>query len=260
MLYPESQKIQDNGYDLVRIDDDITLVPHQRGRLLSETRIKDLRNCHSLCGCALYIKKSVIQAIPQFPIDGMNRWGEFLYMHEAQKRGFKIAVMGHCLYHDGKSTKINSDKMLSSESYLLEREIWQGLVDQYIDPNQINKIIKRELSAELTKVLSSCTRILFYGAGTVSEFIYNKMRKRLDSRVVDFCSGLEEEEGQSFCHKKIQFYKKVNFENYDIIIITVFQKEQEIGELLIDRVPSHKLYYIAQNSRDGRIEFDIKQL
>lgn len=260
MLYPGTDKVQDTGYDLVSIDNEISLKPQNRGKGVDDIEKFVFRQCASVNGCALYIKKAVIEKIPEVPLEGVNRWGEFLYMNEAHKLGFKIVVLGHYLQHHGKSTKINPNKKLSSESYLLERDIWSSIVDKYIDKYRIKVYIKKVLSHELKNTTLSNKRILFYGAGTVSEFIYEKLHDGLDLKSIDFCSGLQEEEGKSFCNKKIIFYKNVDFKNYGIIIITVFQKEREIVDLIKNYIEKQKMYYITQETIDNVIKLDIKRI
>ena len=260
MLYPETDKVQDTGYDLVSIDNEISLKPQNRGKKVSDLDKFDFRECDSVNGCALYIKKEVISKIPKISLDGMNRWGEFIYMNKAKKLGYKIIVLEHYLYHYGKSTKINPNKILSSESYLLERRIWSKIVDKYIDKNQIKIHFQKALSKKLRNTLLSNKKILFYGAGTVSEFIYNKLKNNLDLNNVDFCSGLIEEKGKLFCNKRILFYKKIQFKNYDIILITVYQKEQKIFNLIKGYIEKQEIYYIKQETINDKIIFDIKPL
>ena len=260
MLYPGTDKVQDTGYDLVSIDNEVSLKPQNRGKKVGNIEIFAFRECDALNGCALFIKKEVFAKIPEVPLEGMNRWGEFLYMNEAHKLGFKTVVLGHYLYHYGKSTKINPNKKLSSESYLLEKEIWSNIVDKYIDKQRIKIHIKKVLSDELKNTLLSTKRILFYGAGTVSEFIYKKLHGDLESNSIDFCSGLPEEEGKVFCNKKNLFYKNAQFKNYDAIIITVFQKEREIFNLIKGYIKKQKVCYITQETIGNIVKFDIKQL
>lgn len=260
MLYPETDKIQDTGYDLVSIDNKISLRPQNRGEKVDDIEKYVFRECDSVNGCAMYIKKNVIDKISKVPVDGINRWGEFLYMNEAWKAGFKVIVLGHYLYHYGKSTKISQNKLLSSESYLLERDIWNKIVNKYIDINQIKIHFKKVLSNKLKDILLSNRKILFYGAGTVSEFICEKLHDELDLGLMDFCSGLHEEEGKGFCGKKILFYKNVPFKDYEIIIITVFQKEHKIFKIIKNYIGKQKIYYITQSTIGNIIKFDINRV
>jgi len=259
MLYPGTDKVQDTGYDLVSIDNEIFLKPQNRGKKVSDLDEFVFRECDSVNGCALYIKKNVISKIPKVSLNGMNRWGEFIYMNKAKKLGCKIIVLGHFLYHYGKSTKNNPNKILSSESYLIEKQFWNNIVEKYIEKNKIKNVIKRKLAKNVKNIILSHKRILFYGAGTVSEFIYNKLKNNLDLNNVDFCSGLIEEKGKLFCNKKIIFYKDINFKNYDAIIITVFQKEKEIFNVIRTYIIKQKIYYITQDVIGSIIKFDIKK-
>jgi len=260
MLYPGTDKVQDTGYDLVSIDNEVSLKPQNRGKKVSDLDEFVLRECDSVNGCALYIKREVISKIPKVSLDGMNRWGEFIYMNKAKKLGYKIIVLGHYLYHYGKSTKINPNKILSSESYLLERGIWSKIIDKYIDKNQIKIRFQKVLSNKLRNTLLSNQKILFYGAGTVSEFIFNKLKKDLDLNNIDFCSGLPDEKGKLFCNKRILFYKDINFNNYDAIIITVFQREHKIFKMIKNYIGKQKIYYITQNTIGNIIKFDINRV
>jgi len=265
-----TDKVQDTGYDLVSIDNEIFLKPQNRGKKVSDLDEFVLRECDSVNGCALYIRKDVVFKIPEISLDGMNRWGEFIYMNKAKKLGCKIIVLGHFLYHYGKSTKNNPNKILSSESYLIEKQFWNNIVEKYIEKNKIKNVIKRKLAKNVKNIILSHKRILFYGAGTVSEFIYygagtvsefiyNKLKNNLDLNNVDFCSGLIEEKGKLFCNKKIIFYKDINFKNYDAIIITVFQKEKEIFNVIRTYIIKQKIYYITQDVIGSTIKFDIKK-
>ena len=260
MLYPDTDKVQDTGYDLVSIDNDVSLKPQNRGNKKREIEKFIFRQCDALNGCALYIKKRVIDRIPEVSLEGMNRWGEILYMSEAQKEGFEVIVLGHYLYHYGKSTKVNPNKLLSSESYLLEKQIWNSIVDKYIDRNRIKKHLTRVISDGLKNTIISTKRILFYGAGTVSEFIYEKSQEGLDLNFIDFCSGLQEEEGNAFCDKRILFYKNVQFKNYDTVVITVLQKEEEIFNMIQNYIDKQKVYYVTQETIEDIIKLDIRQL
>lgn len=258
MLYPEINKIQDTGYDLVKIDDTIALKPENRGKKKTEIKKFSFRECDCLNGCALFLKKRVMKKIPTVPLEGKNRWGEFLYINEAKKKGFKVIVLGHYLYHYGKSTKINHNKLLSSESYLLEQKMWKGIVQRYVNQSRVKVQFKKVLSDKFRDILLSRKKVLFYGAGTVSELIFKELKNNLDLKFIDFCSGLLEEKGKIFCGKKINFYKDINFGNYDAVIITVFQKEKEIFGLIKDRIDKQKIYYVIQETDDNIIKFGIK--
>jgi len=259
MLYPGTDKVQDTGYDLVRIDNEIILKPKNRGEKKEKIKKFNFRECDSSSGCALFIKKNVAEKIRSTPVDGMNRWGEFLYMNEAKKKGFKVIVLGHYLYHHGKSTKINPNKLLSSESYMLEQKMWKKIVKQYINKEQIKIQLKKVLSKKIRSILLSKKKILFYGAGTISEFILKELKSELDLRFVDICSGLSEEKEKIFCGKRISFYKNVDFSNYDIVIVSVLQKEKVIFDLIKNFIDKKKLYYVVQETIGCLIKFGIKQ-
>lgn len=260
MLYPYSDTIQDTGYDLVRIGDDISLKAQNRGKISSSVSKFVFRECDSLNGCALYIKKHVIRRIPLVPLEGMNRWGEFLYIYKARNAGMKIIVLGHYLHHHGKSTKSNMEKRYSSESYLLEREIWTSIVNKFIDNKSIKNSLEIVLSDQLISTILSYKNILFFGAGTVSQTIFNRLNLYYFDKNVSYCSSLLEEEGKNFCNSQIVYYKNITYEDFDSIIITVFQKEYDLLDLIKDRVQKQEIYFIDQTTTSENILFNINRL
>lgn len=258
MLYPDTDIVQDTGYDLVAIDGEIFLKPQNRGKKKNEIEKFNNRECDALNGCAMFIKNRVIKKIAEFPKEGKNRWGEFLYANEAKNKGFRVIVLDHYLYHYGVSTKVNPDKSFSSESYLAEKELWSDIVKKYINKDRIKIRCQRKLSDKLREILSREKNILFYGAGTVTKFIYENLEEILSQKHVDICSGLPEEEKKPFCGKKLLYSSNVEFDKYGIIIITVFQKEKKIFELIKNKVRRERVYYISQKTLGDDVNFDIK--
>jgi len=59
MLYPDSKVIQDNGYDLVKIDKRITLDPQNRGKRIKQVKKFSYRYFDAVSGCALFIKNVI---------------------------------------------------------------------------------------------------------------------------------------------------------------------------------------------------------
>jgi GT2 family glycosyltransferase len=258
MLYPGTTKVQDRGYDLVQIDDRITLEAKDRGLPKDKITAFGSRSCDALCGCFMLVKKNVFNFVSGFSEEGQNRWGEFIFTQQAQKLGFNVIVLGHYLYHLGRSTKVNPNKSLSSESYLLEQRIWRNIVNKYVDKDQVKISIKKLLSRELENILLSNKRILFYGAGTILEFICKKLYDKSDLKFIDFCSGLPEEQGKVFLNKKISFYKNVQFKRYDIVVITVLGKEREVSNLIRKYIGGKKVYYVTQKTVGNIRRFNIK--
>ena len=199
MLYPNSSKAQDRGYDMLRIDDHITWSARDRG--VNKDRIDPfgIRPCDAVCGCFLFVKSSVLQLVPKFREQGKNCLGELIFMCEARKKGASIAVTDHFLYHDGISTKSNPDQELSSISYLKERDLLQSIVSDFADETWVRYELRSALSPELKKILShSSGQILIYGIGTVTEGILNMLDLR--DQEVSFCSGLPTAERLSPVH------------------------------------------------------------
>lgn len=230
MLYPNSDKIQDRGYDLVNLDGQVVLEARDRGKNKSPFvggadppwRKGGNRgmSCDALCGCFMLVKADVLKLVPKFREEGGNRFGEFIFASEARRKGARVAVIDHYLYHHGHGTKSHADKAMSSNSYQIERPIWEKIVRDYVNENDI-RIHRRRVLGERFKARfrdRSFQRILFYGVGTVTEFILKDVQ--LDLRRIAFCSGLPEETGTEFHGQRIQFVDEIDFEKYDWIIIT----------------------------------------
>jgi len=216
MLYPGTTKVQDRGYDLVQIDDRITLEAKDRGLSKNEITAFGSRRCDALCGCFMFVKKKVFNFMREFSEEGQNRWGEFIFICQARKQGASVAVIDHFLYHGGKSTKSNPDKALSSISYQAERGIWESIVNKYVDKSFIARSYSCEISESLANILSEAEDILLYGAGTVSEHLL----KYLDGKRVTICSGLPEEQGMLFNGYEVEDYEKALAKSYDLILMT----------------------------------------
>lgn len=238
MLYPGTTKVQDRGYDLVQIDDRITLEAKDRGLPKDEITAFGIRRCDALCGCFMLIKAKVFDFVSSFSEEGQNRWGEFIFTNVARKKGVTVAVIDHFLYHGGKSTKSNPDKALSSISYQTERGLWESIVCKHVDAEWIKFRYHSKISESLANILSEAEDILLYGAGTVSEHLL----KYLDGKRVTICSGLPEEQGILFHGYSIEDYEKALVKSYDLIIMTPLY----VGRDLYER-------YVAPNLQNKAI-------
>jgi GT2 family glycosyltransferase len=236
MLYPGTTKVQDRGYDLVQVDERITLEAKDRGKARNEIAPIDFRTCDSLCGCFMLVKDHVFDLVPRFSEEGQNRWGEFIFMIQAQQRGATVAVIDHFLYHDGESTKSNPDKSLSSISYQMERGIWKNIVRHYVNQDDIRIRICRVLEESFQAKLQETTRrVLFYGIGTVTEFILSKVKP--EAGRVAFCTGLPEEVGSEFYGQKVHSVDEVTFAEFDWVLITpLYIGEKLYRKMVLPRI------------------------
>ena len=234
MLYLGANKVQDRGYDLVKIDDRITLEAKDRG--LNKTEIVPFefgyRACDSLCGCFMLVKAHVFRLVPNFSENGQNRWGEFIFTSQARQQGATVAVLDHFLYHAGESTKSNKNISLRSTSYQIERQIWEDIMRRYINPDQIQIRKTSILDPQLiSRLEDDSRRVLFLGIGTVTEIILNKLQ--LDEQRLNFCSGLSEEAGLIFHGKKVKSIQEIIFDGFDWIIITPLYIGEKLYRQLI---------------------------
>ena len=123
MLKPEGKIIQDFGYDFIELDGNMSYSGLHKGLLLKKKKLPHFRKCSAICGCAMWIGKSVLDKVKEFPLEGNNRWGEIIYSSIAKRKGFQTIVLSSHLIHYGTSTKIKKDTLLSSNSRLIERRM-----------------------------------------------------------------------------------------------------------------------------------------
>ena len=221
MLYPKSKKIQDNGYELVKINEKTFLNPLRRGKKFKKNPKQEWKYADCVCGCFLYLRKKVFRFQKKFyPSYGMNRWDELTFMLRAKSKGLKLAVLNHYLYHEGTSTKSNPNKNLSSISYQIEKKLWKRLENKFVNKKKINKEIKINFNKNIFRILNNKkNKILFYGAGIFSE---NLLSSRLiQSKRISITSTLEEESGNKLNDKyKILNFNKLQKKKYNTVIIT----------------------------------------
>lgn len=237
MLYPGTGMVQDRGYDLIRLGERITLEARERGRPVDEIIPFGTRGCDAVCGCFMLVKASVFRRVKRFDENGQNRWGEFIFASEARRHGATIAVIDHFLYHHGESTKANRDKALSSVSYQVERRMWDDIVRRYVRPEDV-RVQRREVLADEFEdfLVNDKGRVLFFGIGTVTEFIL--AQTRLDVGRVAFCSGLPEEAGTEFYGQRVLSIDEARFREFDWILVTpLFIGEKLCRELVLPRLP-----------------------
>jgi len=263
MLYPKTTKIQDRGYDLVQIDDQVTVEAADRGKDKQEVSHFGFRLADSLCGCFVFAKSDILKKVNEFSEEGQNRFGEFIFLCEAREQGAKIGVIDHFLYHGGVSTKSNPDKKLGSISYSFEKEIWQHIVSKYVDKSWVKNRIQQVVSAELENLLTATTgRILIYGIGTVTEFLGTQFDFYSDR--FTFCTGLPEEAGMKVFDKPVENIKDLKFNKFSIILITpLFIADKIYRQALNPLLPEgfdSPVYAIEADKNSEEIKYNIKEL
>ena len=252
-LYPGTSNIQDTGYDLVSIDGRIVTEARNRGFDLDNLELAPFSECDSIMGCAMFIKKEVISILKSFSLRGNNRWGEIIFCHQARRRGFKVGVIDHFLYHHGKSTKANKKIKYSSESYQIEKKKWDTISKTFFFFIFIKKEIKTELSEGLKVLLKKYKKIILFGAGTISEVFLKEDELNINAII----SGLPEEHNKIFNNKKIVYYKKFKIESYSLILITIIDRYIEISNLLKDYFGTLNIVKIKKINRKNKYIYDI---
>ena len=219
MLYPDSKIIQDNGYDLIKLNNQSFLQPLKRGKNFSKD-LTTIKYTDCICGCFMFINKKVFQYQKKFyPGLGANRWDEFSFILKAKERGFKLATVNHYLHHHGTSTKNNPNNKFSSISYQIEKKLWKKFEKKFISLKKIRKKVSIVLDSKIHNFLSKKKRVLFYGAGILSEKI-SSLKKTCNKKVI-FASSMPEEIGGEINNSHIiSDIKKINYNNIDTVIIT----------------------------------------
>lgn len=256
MLFPNTTIIQDLGYDFIQVDGDLTYRGLYKNCELKNIKVPSIRQCDSICGCAMYIKKEVLEKVTSFSLDGNNRVGEIIYTQAAFEKGYKTNVLGSFLYHGGISTKQNKKIKLSSISWLYEKEKWRQNVNKHFQNAIPKEIYTQKLSDSFVVKFSKAGKVLIYGCGTVADFI---IRQNI-IRDFDICSGIEEEINKSFQGKKILDITKAKIENYDKIIISAIGYEKQILNTHfrnIRREDRSRVVIIKKETIDNMVLYDL---
>ena len=225
MIDAQSGLLQDFGYDFVSVDDELSYRGLYKHKELKELDLPEYRICDAVTGCAMFIKKNVLDDVNKFPLEGQNRWGELLFSHLASKYGHETIVLNAHLRHYGISTKQNKDLKKSSMSWLIEKELWSKAVKKYLKDVETKKEIKTTISDELVTLINQSKKCLIYGAGTVADVIITSLN---EISKIYLCSGLKEEVGLQLRGIKIKSVNRLNPVEYDKIIISSIGYENQI--------------------------------
>lgn len=235
-LDPGTQRIQDRGYDLVEMDGEVVLEARDRGIDRDEAPAFGARACDAVCGCFLWVRAPLLQALGGFPLEGSNRWGEFLFAQQARRRGARVAVVEHYLEHAGQSTKSNPSLALRSESRGLERSHWQALVRRYVAAEDVRRRVERRVDPDFVRALADPRRrVVLFGVGTVAERLLEAARPELGRWTLT--SGLDEEAGTSVGGHVVQPLDAVDWSAHDWVIVTPLHRGERLWKTrLADRI------------------------
>ena len=240
-LFPGTDIIQQTGYDLVESQGRTFMEPCLRGEHVSNIFPDNIRMCDSICGCTFFISANARNAVGHFDEAGLSRWGNILYCLDARRKGLRIGVISHTLFHEARSTKASHDLKHSSMSYLVERDLWDRLSADRVDESWIKRHYQTTFSDDISPLLNRGKTLLF-GAGTISEMLV----KKFPDCSFTIASGLKEEEGCSFfnlgynVHGITDILKK---ETFDQIIITVLNSSEKIAARYFQDIPDNLPIY-----------------
>ena len=249
-FFPNSKIIQNYGYDFIEVDGKLTYRGLYKNKNLNEVKLNGSRICDSVTGCLMYIKSKVLVKVNKFPLDGNNRVGEMIFSQMARKHGFKTLVLDSFVFHEGISSKQNKNIKLSSLSWLYEKEKWEENVIKYFNEVKPKESFRQLISNALKRKLLNSKKTLIYGCGTVAHFIVSS---NLLSNF-DLCSGLPEEVNKNFLRKKIKNVKTLNYDQYDLIIISSIGYEDQIISSYFKNI-SDKLHILTKQFNDNTIKY-----
>jgi hypothetical protein len=183
-------------------------------------------------------------------IDGHS----FYEIERARRKGFKTIVLSSHLIHLGTSTKLKKDPLLSSNSWLIEKDMWSEISLKFLNDAPISNKLNSRFSTQFIDLIKNSKKLLIYGCGTISNYVSKNFIT--DKEKVDYASALSEEIGQKFNDKTIKDLKKINFFDYDKIFISAIGYERKI----IDKIPEeirYKIITLKKSVKKNNINFEI---
>ena len=217
MIDAERDYLQDFGYDIICVDGEITFRGLYKYKHQDELKLPVLRECDAVTGCAMYIKKGVLNKVKEFPMDGSNRWGELIFCQIAKQYGHRTIVLSASLKHYGISTKQKNSISSSSISWLVEQKLWKNNVVKYLKDVVPKEKITSKVSKSLKDLIYNFDKCLIYGAGTIANSLLLSL---VSSKNVDICTGLQEEVNLKLLNKVILDVNKIDKSIYDAIVVT----------------------------------------
>lgn len=224
MIDGKSGNLQDFGYDFISTDNGLSYKGMHKHSAPDNLVLPEFRECDSVTGCAMIIKQNVCNKINRFPLEGANRWGELIYCNLAKNKGFKTIVLKAHLLHYAISTKQKDSTKKSSLSWLIERDQWSNVVDMFFNKVVPKFVYKSSIKECLGHYINESEKLLIYGCGVNADAIL----ANISHSNWDICSGLPEEQGQTFAGKKILDINKINFSFYNDFLITPVGYDKEI--------------------------------
>lgn len=253
MLNQDGETIQDFGYDLISLDNHLSSKALYKGELRSKKKLPYQRECSAVCGCAMWISKKVLDKINKFPLDGKNRWGEMIYSSLARNEGFKTIVLSAHLIHHGTSTKSNKNHLLSSNSWLIEKDMWSKLSRKYFVNSPVSKKLYSKFSNEFLKLINDTVKLLVFGCGTISDFV---SKNYLNNQDVNYSSTLIEEFGKKFHNKTIKNFNDLDFNEYDKIFISSIGYEKKVLKIIPNK-HRHKTICLERSIKSKYIYYTV---
>lgn len=259
MAKPGKKVYNNRGFEFVKVGNKITYIPISKGEEIKDIFDDGYRKCDAITGCLMYIKKDVLDTGIRFRKEGFNRWEELIFCVEAKHKGFNVIALNHVIYHLGISTKGKNVK-LSSISYSVEKKLWDKVVKKYGKKMNIpeERMFTVVVDKELESILSSNSKKLIVGAGTVAEYLIDNVV----CKNIDIASGLKEESGLLFKGIEIKnfFELKDELKLYDYIIITAVGYEDVFIDYLleIDRKINKKIIYLKKILKQEEKKFLIE--
>lgn len=256
-LNPGSNIIQDYGYDFVTIDGELSYEAFLKNISFENSGIRCSRKCSSVCGCVMYIKRDVISDVGAVPPEGNNRIGEMIYSKLARDKGHSTLVLASRVYHESISTKNTGDPKKSSLSWLYERDNWKYVSTEFFSDVEIRKAYRQHIHDPLRDLVSGSGRVIFYGCGTVADYLIGSLDIRLKNYKV--VSGLKEEIGKRFRGSKIEAVTDIDIVDSDIILITSIGYEALIFDTYFNNKSLDNIFCIVKEVKSEDIIYSYAE-
>lgn len=256
-LYPNTDIVQDHGYDFVTIDGELSYEAYLKNVSFQDSGITCSRECSSVCGCVMYIKRNVISLVNKVPPEGNNRIGEMIFSKLARDKGQVTKVLSSRVYHESISTKNTGDPKKSSLSWLYERDNWRYVSKEFFGDVHIKKAYHRHLDDRLCDLLKSSSRVVFYGCGTIADYLIETLGTSLENYKV--VSGLDEEIGKRFGRVDVDSISSIEFLKTDTVLITAVGYEKLIYNKYFKDKDLIKIFYVLKQIKEQEIIYNYAE-
>ena len=241
--HPDSKHKINYGYDLVNTDGEISTVPRRHWIKTNSDYPSDLSECTTFTGCFIAFSEQALKLLGKVPLEGKNRLGELLYHVQLKRLGGSVQVINHKIKHYGISTKKKSNIQNDSESYSVEKLIWESAVQKF-PISEFAKPIQIKVSESLFELPEN---LMIWGAGSNAKNLFDIVG--IDPDI--YLSSFAEENNKTFLNGKILHYENYKFGHIENLLITVDHLSGTIAQLARKNFKVENLYILNVTFTDN---------